>query len=212
MNTLRPLRHLSRTVLPLVLFFVLLLLAAALLLTHLRAQAADVFDFIPSGGRTLLAKTLASRPPADEVKGLLSAKHTREEWLSYLQDHSKAITGLKRLNDKELLTLADYLSFNMPLTAAKIPANPTQVNWEKLLPLDGRDFTLEYCQSCHIITVVITQKRSKNAWLGSMNKPSHIQIKLTEEQREALASYLVLNAAIPIDDVPEELRAGGATY
>lgn len=211
MNILRPLRHLSHAVLPLILLFVLLLLAA-LLLTHLSARAADVFDFIPSGGRTLLAKTLASRPPADEVKALLSAKHTREEWLSYLQDHSKAITGLQRLNDKELLTLADYLSFNMPLPAARIPANPAQANWEKLLPLDGRDFTLEYCQSCHIVTVVITQKRSKNAWLGSMNKPSHVQIKLTSAQRDALASYLVLNAAIPIDEVPEELRAGGATY
>jgi len=111
-----------------------------------------------------------------------------------------------------LLTLADYLSFNMPLPPAKIPANPAQANWEKLLPPDGRDFSLDYCQSCHIITVVITQKRSKDAWLGSMNKPSHIQIKLTGAQREALASYLVLNAAIPIDLVPEELRAGGATY
>jgi hypothetical protein len=185
---------------------------AALLLGALAAWAADVFDFIPAGGRTLLAKTLASRPPADEVKGLLSGKHAREEWLSYLRGHSKAITGLQRLNDKELLTLADYLSFNMPLPAAKIPANPAQANWEKLLPLDGRDFVLEYCQSCHIVTVVVTQKRSKDAWLGSMNKPSHIEIKLTRGQREALASYLVLNAAIPIDDVPEELRAGGATY
>lgn len=183
-----------------------------LLLAPLPAQAADVFDFIPLGGRTLLAKVFASRPPADEVKALLSAKHTREEWRSYLQDHSKAITGLQGLNEKELLTLADYLSFNMPLPTAKIPANPAQANWEKLLPLDGRDFTLEYCQSCHIVTVVITQKRSKDAWLGSMNKPSHIQIKLTREQREALANYLVLNAAIPIDEVPEELRAGGATY
>jgi hypothetical protein len=203
MNIPRPLRYFAHVVLSLL---------AALLFTPLAAQAADVFDFIPLGGRTLLAKSLASRPPANEVKALLSAKHTREEWLSYLQDHSKAITGLKRLSDKELLTLADYLSFNMPLPAARIPANPTQANWEKLLPPDGRDFTLEYCQSCHIITVVITQKRAKNAWLGSMNKPSHIQIKLTEAQREALASYLVINAAIPIDDVPEELRAGGATY
>jgi mono/diheme cytochrome c family protein len=185
---------------------------AALLLGALAARAADVFDFIPLGGRTLLAKSFASRPPADEVKGLLSARHTREEWLSYLRDHGKAIAGLQRLNDKELLTLADYLSFNLPLPPARIPANPAQANWEKLLPLDGRDFALEHCQSCHIITVVITQKRSKDAWLGSMNKPSHIQIKLTREQREALASYLVLNAAIPIDDVPEELRAGGATY
>ena len=55
-----------------------LLLLAALLLAPPPAQADDVFDFIPSGGRTLLAKTLASRPPADEVKALLSAKHTRE--------------------------------------------------------------------------------------------------------------------------------------
>lgn len=197
------LRLFARAVLPLL---------TVLLLTPLAARAADVFDFIPLGGRTLLAKAFASRPPADEVKALLSAKHTREEWRSYLQDHSKAITGLQGLNDKQLLTLADYLSFNMPLPASKIPANVAQANWEKLLPQDGRDFTLDYCQSCHIVTVVITQKRSKDAWLGSMNKPSHIQIKLTPEQREALANYLVLNAAIPIDDVPEELRAGGATY
>jgi hypothetical protein len=187
-------------------------LFAALLLTPLLAQPADVFDFIPLGGRTLLAKTFASRPPADEVKALLSAKHARDEWQSYLQAHSKAITGFKRLSEKELLTLADYLSFNMPLPAVKIPANPTQANWEKVLPEDGRDFALEYCQSCHIITVVITQDKLKNGWLGTMHKPSHIQIKLTEAQREALASYLVINAAISIEDVPEELRAGGATY
>ena len=203
MNILRPLRHFVHAVLP---------LFAALLFTPLPAQAADVFDFIPLGGRTLLANTFARRPPAIEVKALLSAKHTREEWQIYLRDHSKAFTGLQRLNEKELLTLADYLSHNMPLPPAKIPADPAKANWEKLLPLDGRDFALEYCQSCHIITVVITQKRSKDAWLGSMNKPSHVQIKLTAAQRDALANYLILNAAIPIDLVPEELRAGGATY
>jgi hypothetical protein len=202
-TAMHTLRHLLRAILPGL---------AALLLAPLPAPAADVFDFIPSGGRTLLAGAFASKPPADEVKALLGAKHTREEWLAYLRDHNKAITGLQRLNEKQLLTLADYLSFNMPLPPAKIPANPTQANWEKVLPPDGRDFTLDYCQSCHIVTVVITQKRSKDAWLGSMNKPSHVQVKLTREQREALASYLVLNAAIPIDMVPEELRAGGATY
>ncbi|MGP1677301.1 MAG: hypothetical protein ACTS6J_09105 [Burkholderiales bacterium] len=188
------------------------LLAATLLLASTTAQAADVFAFIPAGGRTLLAKVLGARPPADEVRALLGGKHTREEWLSYLRSHGKAITGLQGLKEKELLTLADYMSFNLPLPAAKIPADPARANWEKLLPLDGRDLALEYCQSCHIITVVITQDRSKNAWLGTMNKPSHIEIKLTREQREALASYLVLNAAISIDLVPEELRAGGATY
>ena len=200
MNVLRSLSH---AVLP---------LFTALLLASPQAQAADVFEFIPSGGRTLLAKVFAGRPPADEVKGLLSGKRSREEWQGYLRDHSKTIAGLQRLKDKELLTLADYLSFNMPLPPAKIPADPARANWDKLLPPDGRDFALEYCQSCHIITVVVTQKRLKDAWLGTMNKPSHVEIKLTPEQRNALASYLVLNAAIPIDLVPEELRAGGATY
>ena len=67
-------------------------------------------------------------------------------------------------------------------------------------------------KSCHIITVVVTQDRTREHWLGTLHKPSHIEIKLTEAQREALVSYLVINAAIPIDEVPEDLRAGGATY
>ena len=111
-----------------------------------------------------------------------------------------------RLSDKELLTLADYLSFNMPLPANQMPADAAK------LPMDGRDFALEKCMGCHVITVVVTQSRPKEHWLGTLHKPSHIGIKLTEAQREQLASYLVLNAGIPIDQVPEELRAGGASY
>ena len=65
---------------------------------------------------------------------------------------------------------------------------------------------------CRVITVVVTQSRTKEHWLGTWHKPSHMGIKLTEAQREQLASYLVLNAGIPIDQVPEELRAGGASY
>ena len=45
-----------------------------------------------------------------------------------------------------------------------------------------------------------------------MNKPSHVEIDTTQQEREALADYLVLNGGISIEDVPEELRAGGATY
>jgi mono/diheme cytochrome c family protein len=183
-----------------------------LLLAVPSPAAVDVFDFIPAGGRTLLAQVLVSRPAEGEVRGLTAQKRTRDEWQTYLQSHAKAVPAMQRLSDKEQRTLADYLAYNMPLPAAQVPANLAQANWEKVLPPDGRDFALEYCQNCHIITVVVTQDRSKDAWLGSMSKPSHIQIKLTREQRDALASYLVLNAAIPIDQVPEELRAGGATY
>lgn len=178
----------------------------------LAAQTEDVFAFIPLGGRSLLAKVFQSQPPTNEVKALLAGKRLRDEWLGYLKDQSKTIPALQPLSDQERLTLADYLSFSMPLPAAQIPADPAKANWDRVLPLDGRDFAMERCMGCHIITVVVTQKRSKEAWLGTMNKPSHVRIRLTPAQREALASYLVLNGGIPIDDVPEALRAGGASY
>jgi mono/diheme cytochrome c family protein len=186
---------------------------SSLLNSPLHAQEYDpIFNFIPSGGRSLLAKVLDSRPPAVEVRALLTSKHTREGWLADLKGRGTAIPALKALDERELLTLADYLFSNMPLPPAKVPADPVKADWKRLLPRDGRDMALEYCQSCHIITVTVTQDRTKEHWLGTMNKPSHVEVKLTPQEREALARYLVLNAGIPIDQVPEDLRAGGATY
>ena len=80
------------------------------------------------------------------------------------------------------------------------------------LPMDGRDFALEKCRAATSSQSSSPETVPKEHWLGTMNKPSHIGIKLSGAQREQLASYLVLNAGIPIDQVPEELRAGGATY
>lgn len=71
---------------------------------------------------------------------------------------------------------------------------------------------LAHCQSCHIITVTVTQDRPREQWLGTFSKPSHVGVALTEAEREHLADYLAVNAGIPIDDIPRELRAGGATY
>jgi hypothetical protein len=177
------------------------------------AQTEDVFSFIPSGGRTLLTQIIEADAPADQVTAILSGKQeSRDAWLSDLKARAGSLPGLKELEEDELLTLADYLSFNMPLAADKMPADIAAADWEKVLPRDGRDLALTYCQSCHIITVVITQDRPAEHWLGTMSKPSHVEIKTTQAEREALASYLVLNAGIPIDLVPEELRAGGASY
>jgi mono/diheme cytochrome c family protein len=176
------------------------------------AQYDPIFDFIPLGGRSLLSKVFEGKPPAADVRALLTAKRTREEWVAELKSSAKTMPALQSLDDRELLTLADYLSLNMPLPAGKMPSDPARADWQKILPHDGRDLALEYCQSCHIITVTVTQDRAKEHWLGTMNKPSHIEIKLTRQEREALASYLVLNAGIPIDQVPEDLRAGGASY
>jgi mono/diheme cytochrome c family protein len=184
----------------------------AVLSPPLHAQYDPIFDFIPLGGRSLLSQVFSSKPPAAEVNALLTGKHDRAQWLTDLKSRAGAIPALKKLDEHELLTLADYMSFNMPLPAGKLPSDLAKADWAKILPRDGRDLALEFCQSCHIITVVVTQDRPREHWLGTMHKPSHIEIKLTEQQREALASYLVLNAGIPIDQVPPDLRAGGATY
>jgi mono/diheme cytochrome c family protein len=185
---------------------------SALLVNPLLAQTKDVFAFIPAGGRTLFAQVVASHPPADELQAILTGKRTRAEWLTFLKSKVKSVPALQKFSEQEQITLADYLSFNMPLASGQGPADLAKADLEKALPPDGRDFALEKCQGCHIITVVITQVRPVPAWLGTMNKPSHARIKLSPEQREALASYLVLNGGIPIDDVPKELRAGGASY
>lgn len=192
--------------------FALVATIAASLIGSLRAQYDPIFDFIPLGGRSLLTKLFESKPPAADVRAILTARKTRDGWVGDLKDRSKSNPALQRLSDQEILTLADYMSFNLPLPAGKLPADPAKADWKKVLPMDGRDMALEYCQSCHIITVTVTQDRTKDAWLGTMNKPSHVGVKLTPQQREALASYFVLNAGIPIEQVPPDLRAGGATY
>jgi mono/diheme cytochrome c family protein len=186
-------------------------LCSVVLAGPLAAETKDVFAFIPAGGRTLLAQLVASHPPADELQAILSSKRSRDEWLAYLKGKKAALKALQALSDQELMTLADYLSFNMPL-AGQSAADLAKGDAGKALPLDGRDFALEKCQGCHIITVVVTQIKTRDAWLGTMNHPSHTRIKLTREQREALANYLVIDGGIPVDDVPPELRAGGASY
>jgi len=183
---------------------------SACLVQPLAAQTAEQLTFIPSGGRTLLNNIVASKPSADELKALLTGKHSREEWSAYLKSHSQALPAVQRLTAKEQATLADYLSYHMPLP--QVPANLARTDWTRTLPKDGRDLSLDNCQGCHIITVVVTQERSKTNWLGTMSTPAHAVIKMTPAERDEVATYLVLNAGIPIEQVPEELRASGATY
>lgn len=187
--------------------------AATVLVVGLsRAQTDDVFAFIPPGGRELLTQILESGPTAEDMNALLTGRRGAQDWYAYLASRADSIPVLRDFADQELTTLANYLAFAMPLPADRIPADPARADWKKILPMDGRDLALNYCQSCHIITVVITQDRPPEHWLGTMNKPSHVEIELTPQQRTELANYLVVNGGIPIDLVPEELRAGGASY
>jgi hypothetical protein len=170
----------------------------------LAAQEEDLFAFIPDGGRTLLEGAIANDLSSEQLSLITTCEKTSDEWIAYLEAKKQDELAFQVFDDWQTKTLAYYLSYNMPLDA------DTEAEME--LPRDARDIVLQYCQYCHIITVTITQDRTREAWLGSLNKPSHIEIELTESERGALVDYLVLNAGIPIDLIPEELRAGGASY
>lgn len=156
------------------------------------AQEDDVFAFIPAGGRTILERLNERGLPEGLAEAIASQQIPAEAW--------RAELSAAGLDQWDAATLAEYLEAYAPLD----PAGD--------LPRDGRDLVLENCQFCHIITVSVTQDRTREAWLRTLNSPSHTEIKLDQTERELLADYLVLNAGIPIDQIPPELRAGGASY
>jgi hypothetical protein len=178
----------------------LALLAFVPLPTAHAQEEEDVFAFMPDGGRTLLRNLIDGGLSPETQAEITGQALDAEGWVAYLEGKSADNPTISELDDYQTQTLASYLSYNMPLEAGAE------------LPWDGRDMALERCQSCHIITVVVTQDRERETWLGTMHKPSHIEVPLAEAEREELADYLVLNAGIPIDDIPPALRAGGASY
>lgn len=171
----------------------------ALVLAFAATAQEDLFDFIPKGGRTLLEDARAEGISDDLARAIAAESGDAAVWRDRLEA-AKAAPGIAALDDWQTDTLAHYLAANAPLAAGAD------------LPRDGRDMALALCQSCHIITVVVTQDRTRVAWLRTMNSPSHVEIETTPAEREALAEFLVINAGIPIDQIPPELRAGGASY
>jgi hypothetical protein len=176
------------------------LLAAIVMGTAAAAQEDEIYSFIPLGGRGLLEGLQAEELPADFKSAIHSEEGDAEHWQQVLAKASAASPAIAALDSWQTDTLAHYLAVRAPLPRDAQP------------PRDGRDMALALCQSCHIITVTVTQDRTREAWLGTMNSPSHIEIETTPEERGLLADYLVLNAGIPIDQIPPALRAGGASY
>lgn len=162
----------------------------------LAQQADDLFSFIPPGGRSILERSLAGGD--DGFADAIAKAHGAQEWMTILSS-GESPSGTE-LDDWERQTLADYLAYS---GAISDPAD---------LPADGRDMMLARCQSCHIITVTVTQARTREAWLATLGRTSHVEIPLDAAERGQLADYLTVNAGLPIDVIPPELRAGGASY
>lgn len=187
---------------------VLASLAAVALLLVVAVQAVrgqdDILSFVPPGGRTLLTDLLKAGASPD----IVTQKQDASDWMEWIEANRASVPGLKTFDEYQTRTLADYLAYATPLDTAGLSGDALT---EKL-PRDGRDMALRYCQSCHIITVSITQDRTREAWLGTLGNPSHVEIAMDEKERGQLADYYVVNGGIPIEQVPPALRAGGASY
>lgn len=185
---------------------------AALLLglaaTAVRSQEDDMLSFVPSGGRTLITDLLAAGAGTDTVAEMVAEDRDAPGWLEWIEANRDAVPGLDGFDDYQARTLASYLAHVAPLDTADVQGDALA----EALPRDGRDMALRYCQSCHIITVSITQDRTREAWLGTLNNPSHVEIDMDKNERSLLADYYVVNGAIPIEQIPPALRAGGASY
>ncbi|MFN3938647.1 MAG: hypothetical protein ACK4KW_13845 [Gemmobacter sp.] len=185
--------------------------AALALSVAMPAPAQDedpIFGFIPGGGRTILAGLLDAGAPDAVVSQMLETDRDAEAWAEWIGDNRDAVPGLSGLDEWQAMTLAAYLHNTAPVPAAGLAGEDLR----RAMPRDGRDLIMRYCQSCHIITVTVTQERTREAWLGTLNNPSHVEIAIDARERREMADYLVLNAGIPIDLIPPPLRAGGASY
>jgi len=164
----------------------------------------DILSFVPSGGRTLLTNVLNAGASPD----FLSEERDAAGWLEWIDANRGEVPGLDGLDEYQARTLANYLAHAAPVDIEGMSADALSGK----LPRDGRDMALRYCQSCHIITVSITQDRTHQAWLGTLGNPSHVEIEMNKQERDLLADYYVVNGGIPIEQVPPALRAGGASY
>ncbi len=158
-------------------------LAAALIVAS--PSRAEDFDFMPKGGRALLAGLLKEGMPPGE----LEAKRSESEWRKFADARGK------QLSERERATLAAYLAVNFPA------AEP------KKLPRDGRDIAWWDCQSCHsLFSGYLTQSRDAQAWRNIFLSPFHRQMKTTTQEREEFARYSELNMPLKVEDVPPDLR------
>lgn len=177
------------------------LVGAAAILAALAVSAAateDLYPFIPSGGRTLLAEKLAADDP-DTLADVVSRTATREEWAGWARDHDPALA------EKETETFAAYAALNFPMTG-----DATALDFDELvaaLPADGKDLAVAQCQFCHsFFTGYLMQRRDETSWLGTFKAPFHKEIPMSEVERATFAAYSAINMPLDIEDVPPELR------
>jgi hypothetical protein len=159
------------------------------------------YAFMPKGGKALLIEVLGDPPDRKELRQVVQAKRSEEEWITATAKWEAA------LSEKERRTLAAYLAINMPLPKGTIDKLETEKVIADHLPRDGRELGFYECMYCHsLFTSHLTQDRSFQAWMNMFESPFHREMTMTRQEREEFSRYSEINMPMKIEDVPPDLR------
>lgn len=161
------------------------------------------YSFMPKGGKALLVQIVGNSPDSNELREILTARRSEEDWRKAVAEKAKALSA------REQETLFAYLAINMPVhNAERLLAKASKA--EDLyagLPRDGRELGFYECQFCHsLFTSHLMQGRSYQAWMNMFQSPFHRELKMTKQEREEFSRYSEINMPMKIDDVPPDLR------
>ncbi|WP_417669651.1 hypothetical protein [Roseibium sp.] len=173
-------------------------LAALLLASGTNAQDTQ-YAFMPPGGRTLLLE-LTANSEGEGLTGIAGRKMTRDEWRDWAASKDAG------LSETALATLAGYAELNLPVGSENL-AKLVESGDGSLLPPDGKDLAIAQCQFCHsLFSGYLMHERDEVGWKSTFKSPFHLEIPMSEVERDTFARYSALNMPLRYEDVPPELR------
>jgi len=187
---------------------------------YVLADDQSQWNWVPSGGATLLLDTVKNCTNCDDIVTILTSQKTHDDWKAYFEgkdstrtnDDSKKQVGVgafKGLTQSQINTILDYATINLPVDKSKLPSDPAKID-TSVLPMQGKDLLLAYCMSCHSIAVPVTEVRDLPGWTAIITDSVHSGAtkanSLTDQQVQELIHYLSDNMPVPTDQIPPEYQ------
>lgn len=202
-----------RIIIPLMIVSLLVVFALA------QDEEEDPWAWMPTGGCELMLDVVENCTDCDDLVTILAMDQDQEAWQAYFEGKASSRTNeteeqvgegaLAGMTEQQVLTLNDYLAINLPVDAETLPEEPAEITCE-VLPTTGKLLTLQYCLSCHPISVAAYEDRDYDGWMMLLDGRTHSQVlegnDFTDAMTETMARWLANNMPIPEEDIPEEHR------
>lgn len=173
-------------------------LALVALLAGAAAAQQDAFAFMPPGGRDILRTLVAGDT------GMLAEAAARTDdragWADWIRQRAP------EMDERQAETFAAYAALNLPV-AADVLARVAEAGDPALLPPDGKELAIQQCQYCHsLFSGYLMHDRDETGWRSIFKAPFHLEIPMTDVERDTFAAYSAINMPMRLQDVPPDLR------